>query len=240
MTVRWSVYLDLLRAYGYKYACVSVLFVLGFHFAYNFSYTWLAQWSDDHDLANFTTLPAASGGRWDRNWHYIKIYAGLGVVQTACCMTYSAIMQYRHVVTSRVIHANMLDALMRTPMSFFDTTPMGRILNRFSQDLDVLDSDLFLELEVVIEHGLFAVGITVVICVTFPPFVGVLVPLIIIFYFIQQFYIRSSCQLQRIASNNRSPVFAHFSETLSGVGVIRAHQAQNRFIHDSESKVDAF
>lgn len=58
--------------------------------------------------------------------------------------------------------------------------------------------------------------------------------------FFQQLYMRTSCQLRRISSNNRSPVYSHFSETLSGVSVIRAYQAQDRFIAESLEKIDLF
>ncbi|CAL1548929.1 unnamed protein product, partial [Lymnaea stagnalis] len=234
--VKWTVYLEILNGYGKMYAFLSAIMISAFHIAYNFSFIWLTKWNDDDKLANTTELPASSSERFDRNQYFIIVFAIFGVLQTLCCMMYACVLQYRHVVTSRVIHTQLLNGILKAPMSFFDTTPMGRILNRLSQDLDILDNDIFLELEVYIEHAMFSIGILVIICYAFPAFIAIAIPAIIIFFL--QYYVKTSCQLRRIAAKNRSPVFAHFSEMLSGVSVIRAHQQQARFIVESEAKVD--
>ncbi|GFN96899.1 multidrug resistance-associated protein 1 [Plakobranchus ocellatus] len=129
---------------------------------------------------------------------------------------------------------------MRAPISFFDTTPMGRILNRFSQDLDQLDSFVFFFLEICVEHGLFALGILAVISYAIPQLTIFTVPVVAAVYLLQRFYSRSVCRLKRLSSVNRSPVFTHFSETVSGLGVIRAHGQQSRFILENQVKVDRF
>ncbi|XP_059169468.1 ATP-binding cassette sub-family C member 2-like [Physella acuta] len=238
--VKWEVYLDIIKGYGVPYVLLTAVLICGFHVAYNAAYITLTMWIGDNHLFNNTELPDQSLERNDLNRHYILYYLIWGSIQTLCVLIYSGLFQFRHVTTCRWIHAKLINSVLRAPMSFFDTTPMGRILNRFSQDLDILDSAIFINLEIFLEHVMFALGILGIISYVFPGFLGVLFVAVFLFIIVQQYYIKTSCQLKRIASKNRSPVFAHFSETLSGLTVIRAHRQQLRFTQDSHVKVDFF
>lgn len=66
----------------------------------------------------------------------------------------------------------------------------------------------------------------------------VIVPIGLIYYFIQRFYVATSRQLKRLESVSRSPIYSHFGETVSGVQAIRAYGQQDRFTRESETKVD--
>jgi ABC-type multidrug transport system fused ATPase/permease subunit len=238
--VKWSMYWELVKGVGVGHTCLIIFLFACYHIAYNFTNIWLTNWNDDVGLSNFTSWPEDSKARKDRNVYYIGIYTALGLAQTIFVIGYSIDLQIQHVRTARKLHAELLNCIMRAPMSFFDTTPIGRILNRFSQDIEVLDNDIFIEAEISMDKAFRCLGTVIIISYTMPIFIAVVVPVIVILYVIQQFYIRTSCQLRRIASNNKSPVYAHFSETLSGVSVIRAYEAQDRFVADSQRKVDNF
>lgn len=69
-------------------------------------------------------------------------------------------------------------------------------------------------------------------------FAVVIIPIGIIYYFLQRFYVATSRQLQRLVSVSRSPIYSHFGETITGAQSIRAFGQQNRFILESERKVD--
>ena len=102
-------------------------------------------------------------------------------------------------------------------MSYFDTTPLGRIINRFSKDVDVCDNIL----PGVIQNWLnilFQALATVILIVTpIPYFILVLLPFGVLFYVVQRIFIAASRQLKRLESISRSPIYSHFGETVQGV-----------------------
>jgi ATP-binding cassette subfamily C (CFTR/MRP) protein 1 len=122
-------------------------------------------------------------------------------------------------------------------MKFFDTNPIGRIVNRFTSDLDTMDQMIPFALMDFIWCLMECITIVLLISVTTPPFIGIMVPLIGIYFFIQKIYITSSRQIKRLYSISKSPIFSHFTETTNGASTIRAYKQQKRFIQDSQDKV---
>jgi len=142
------------------------------------------------------------------------------------------------VKASEALHKSLLGSILNAPQSFFDTTPLGRILSRFSKDLysidlelsDMLDFFLFCSLSVVTSLG-------IIVFVT--PWFGVaVVPLGFLYIRFLNYFRDVSRETKRLDSISRSPVYAHFSETLGGLSTIRAYGQPGRFRDDFESKVD--
>jgi ATP-binding cassette, subfamily C (CFTR/MRP), member 1 len=115
-------------------------------------------------------------------------------------------------------------------MSFFDTTPLGRVLNRFSKDVDVVDTVLPMSMRFWLMMFFNTVGVIVTISYSTPIFLAVVLPLGIFYYFIQKFYVATSRQLKRIESVTRSPIYTHFSETITGQSTIRAYGEEQRLV----------
>src|SRR3954470_14385211 len=86
---------------------------------------------------------------------------------------------------------------------------------------------------------MIAAFILVAICVSTPIFAAFIVPLGGLYYYIQRYYLRTSRELKRLDSISRSPIYAHFQESLSGMSTIRAYGQQNRFELENEWRVDA-
>jgi ATP-binding cassette, subfamily C (CFTR/MRP), member 1 len=129
---------------------------------------------------------------------------------------------------ARDLHLKLLNNTMRLPMSFFDTTPLGRILNRFSKDVDTIDTVLPMSMRFLLMMFFNTVGVIVTIAYSTPIFLAVVLPLGIVYYFIQKFYVATSRQLKRIESVTRSPIYTHFSETITGQSTIRAYGVEQR------------
>jgi ATP-binding cassette subfamily C (CFTR/MRP) protein 1 len=138
-----------------------------------------------------------------------------------------------------ILHNIMLSHVLKSPMSFFDTTPLGRIVNRFAKDVDVVDNTLPMNLKSWIQCFFTVLATITIITISTPWFLAAIIPLGIIYYLIQRFYVATSRQLKRLESISRSPIYSHFSETLTGCTTIRAYGMQHRFILESERTVDS-
>ncbi|NXQ48294.1 MRP2 protein, partial [Catharus fuscescens] len=139
---------------------------------------------------------------------------------------------------SRIMHQQLLSNILRVPMSFFDTTPIGRIVNRFAKDIFTVDETIPMSFRSWLSCFMGIISTLVVICLATPFFAIVIVPLGIFYYFVLRFYISTSRQLRRLDSVTRSPIYSHFGETVSGLSVIRAYGHQERFLKHNEIIMD--
>ncbi|KAK7601472.1 hypothetical protein V9T40_008913 [Parthenolecanium corni] len=140
--------------------------------------------------------------------------------------------------SAKYLHNRVLRTIMRVPLTFMDITPIGRILSRFSKDTDVVDNTLPFELSDLIYCLGDVISTLFIISYSTPIFIIVIVPIGIVYFFVQRFYVATSRQLKRLESISRSPIYSHFGETVSGAQSIRAYGLKNKFIIQSEEKVD--
>ncbi|XP_075210358.1 multidrug resistance-associated protein 1-like [Lycorma delicatula] len=160
-------------------------------------------------------------------------YACFGVGQMFSVSISTLIIYLGALIASKTLHNAMLHNVFRLPMTFFNITPYGRILNRFSKDVDALDSILPVNLQGFIGIAFMVVGTLIIIGIFLPPFVLFIIPFIAIYFVVQRFYVTISRQLKRLESINRSPIYSHFEESLSGASSIRAYGVQKRFIEEN-------
>ncbi|NWY95195.1 MRP2 protein, partial [Loxia curvirostra] len=139
---------------------------------------------------------------------------------------------------SRIMHQQLLSNILRAPMSFFDTTPVGRIINRFAKDIFTVDETIPTSFRSWISCFMGIISTLIVICLATPFFAVIIIPLSIFYYFVLRFYIATSRQLRRLDSVTRSPIYSHFGETVSGLSVIRAYGHQQRFLKQNEITMD--
>lgn len=136
------------------------------------------------------------------------------------------------------MHAVLLQNILRCPMSFFDTTPLGRVLARFSADMQVIDQIIPQNLEEFLTIFTSVIATIMIICISVPWFTVMVIPLAVIYYLIQILYIATSRQMKRLESTTKSPIYSHFGETLIGVSTIRAFRQSDRFEQMCDEKVD--
>jgi ABC-type multidrug transport system fused ATPase/permease subunit len=164
---------------------------------------------------------------------FIAVFAGLGVVAVAATFLRSWLTWKGGVRAALVLHERLLKGIVRAPVSFFDSTPTGRILNRFGKDTEAVDQ--YLPNTYLDALGcLFTILTTLVVVVSTTPWTLLAVVPLGYFYFGAQKKFRAcNREVKKLENISRSPLYAHFSETLAGVSVIRAYGAQERFVGES-------
>jgi ABC-type multidrug transport system fused ATPase/permease subunit len=193
-----------------------------------FTDLWLAYWIEGRfaDSENF--------GFW------IPIYVGLAFAASFAVYGRSVFtMVCLGVTASKHLHAQLLDSVLRGPTSFFETTPSGRILNRFTSDTEMCDNTLLQNLQQWVNCVLPIISTLVIISVINPIFIPWLLFLGVFYVALYRHSVAATRDMQRLNQVSRSPIFSQFSETLSGLTTIRSFGAGPRFEATSERLVNA-
>ena len=136
------------------------------------------------------------------------------------------------------LHRNVLRSVLRAPMSFFDTTPTGRILSRFSKDMFVIDNEVANFVDVFL-WIILQLGVVVITIVVVTPWFAIALPILLFLYiYAMNYFRRVSRETKRLESISRSPVYSMFSETLGGLSTIRAYSKQDAFTSSFDSLLD--
>ncbi|XP_006558751.1 multidrug resistance-associated protein 1 [Apis mellifera] len=231
-SVKWRVYSHYFKSIGWFLSISTIIMNAIFQGFSIGSNTWLSMWSDDNLTDVNNTVDHIKQNM------YLGVYGGLGLGQGMTVLGGALFLAKGTIRASVHLFESTLQRVLRNPMSFFDQTPTGRILNRLSKDTDVIDNTLPSILRSWITCLFGVIATLVVISFSTPIFISVIIPISVIYYFVQRLYVASSRQLKRLESVSRSPIYSHFSETVSGAQMIRAFGVQERFINESESKVD--
>ncbi|KAA6391870.1 MAG: putative Multidrug resistance-associated protein, partial [Streblomastix strix] len=170
----------------------------------------------------------------------IGIYALLGVAILIFSYIRVATSAFANKRSCKIIHSDLLKSLLKSPNSFYDTTPLGRIINRFSGDIGTCDQWLIAIFNWVVTLWLGVAGQIIVVAVDTPWFLTIGIPSLIIFYFMMVLYRRAARNIIRLSAMSRSPVLSHFGETVTGAGLstIRAYQLENQWLQKFEEFVD--
>ncbi|KAI9672198.1 MAG: hypothetical protein M1831_002012 [Alyxoria varia] len=228
--VQWSVYAEYAKTSNLLAVAFYLVFLLGAQTAQMGGNVWLERWSE----AN-----ASYGGNTEVG-KYLGIYFAFGIGSAVLVVFQTLILWiFCSIEASRKLHERMAIAIFRSPMSFFETTPAGRILNRFSSDIYRVDEILARTFNMLFVNSARALFTLAVICVSTPIFVAMIIPLAFLYLYIQRYYLRTSRELKRLDSVSRSPIYAHFQESLAGLSTIRAFRQQSRFSLENEWRVDA-
>ncbi|KAG8992893.1 hypothetical protein FRB94_011203 [Tulasnella sp. JGI-2019a] len=141
--------------------------------------------------------------------------------------------------SGRRLHDRMLNAVLRAPLQFFESTPQGRIMNLFSRDQYVVDEVMVRVLAGFTRTLAVVAGIFIVIVGSFPIAVIGIIPLAYIYKEIMIYYLATSREIKRLDAVSKSPIFAWFQESLGGLSTIRAYRLQSTFIVTNEIRLDA-
>lgn len=230
-SIKKEVYINYLRHIGCFILLLTFTGYIGCRMFDIGSGLWIGSWSKDVNLPQEEQTSA-------RRTQRLVVYGVLGTCMGLLAFLGTSMLSYGTIKASRTLHENMMTCMFDAPMSFFDTTPIGRILNRVGKDIDQLDVQLPLMANVFFELFFQLMAMAVLISVVLPHFLIVAIPMAILYAFMQKFYLRTLRQLKRLEGVTRSPVVNTFGETLDGLSSIRSYNAENVFIERFLAEVD--
>ncbi|CAI0545470.1 unnamed protein product [Linum tenue] len=177
---------------------------------------WLSIWTNHSDSESYN-LP-----------FFLSVYALLSLGQVSVTLGNSYWLITSSLRAAKRLHDSMLATLLRAPMLFFHTNPLGRVINRFAKDLGEIDRNVagfannFLNQVWQLLSTFALIGIVSTLSL------WAVMPLLILFYSAYLFYQTTSREVKRLDSITRSPVYAQFGEALNGLSSIRAYKAYDR------------
>ncbi|XP_033647740.1 ATP-binding cassette sub-family C member 9-like [Asterias rubens] len=204
---------------------LSVLVLSGVNIGNNF---WLSAWSE----------AGLNNESMRTNEMYIGGYAGISGTSLLLRLLSSATLIAASLVAARAIHQKMLRNIIKAPLRFFDTTPVGRILNRFATDTNLIDSKLAQTFNTTLTSFMTCISAVIVNTIVMPYFILFFIPIAIAYVFLQRYFLTSSRELQRLDNTSKSPIFAYFSETLGGLTTIRAYKCEKRFFNTIVERIN--
>ena len=250
-SVKWDVYKTYFQMIGFSLIAFLLFSYMASNIATIFSGLWLSEWSND------ALDPQKVKDQSLRDLR-LGVYAGIGLTEALFMLLANVFMNLACIRAAKLLHNKMLEQILEAPMAFFglyldfllnkifkflfqfsDTTPIGRILNRFSKDVDTADMSLLWNVRSMFIQFFRTIVAFAMISLETPIILAAIFPLAVIYYLFQRIYIPSSRQLKRIDSTSRSPIYNHFSETVNGSTSIRAFGASEMFIKESNKRVDA-
>ncbi|XP_041696295.2 ATP-binding cassette sub-family C member 10-like [Coregonus clupeaformis] len=261
----WKVYHAYWRAVGGALAVSILLSLLLMQASKNVSDWWLSHWISNlknNGSAQSVLMPAYSsphlmlfspgGLMYPVNIRettpfanmssevkfYLTVYGSIVGANTVFTAFRAFLFAYGGIRAALVVHNRLLDTVLKATVTFFDTTPLGRVLNRFSSDLYSVDDTLPFFLNILLANIFGLLGMLVVIGYSLPWILVPLLPLGLLYHRTQRFYRHTSRDLKRLCSLTLSPVYSHFSETLSGLGTIRASSNAARFEEENERRLE--
>ncbi|VUC22540.1 unnamed protein product [Clonostachys rosea] len=226
----FAVYKRYLSTLGPVLLCLFFLLTLAYSFSDQFGTIWLKFWSDYN-----THHPD------DRSQYgfYLGIYALIQISCLVCMGGFTAVTCIQLIKNSgHVFHLRAINTLMAAPLSLFSMTPSGILLNRFAQDLNIIDT----EIEEYLSDLVICIEIScsmAVIIATASPYVALSYPFMgALLYLLQKIYLKTSRQLRFLDLETKSPIFTHLLETLSGLSTIRAFGWNNALAATNHTLVD--
>lgn len=190
------------------------------------SSTWLSVWTDE------------SSSKSHGAGFYNLIYALLSFGQVLVTLTNSFWLITSSLYAAKKLHDAMLKSILRAPMVFFHTNPLGRIINRFAKDLGDIDRNVAVFVNMFLGQVSQLLSTFVLIGIVSTISLWAIMPLLILFYAAYLYYQSTAREVKRLDSITRSPVYAQFGEALNGLSTIRAYKAYDRMARINGKSMD--
>ncbi|WFD25646.1 hypothetical protein MNAN1_000609 [Malassezia nana] len=211
---------------------------------------WLRDWARSYEYLStalvatlrtfdvFGVSDSAKDHEQDRTWFYMKGYVVIVLLFVLVSFLTDLAQYAASLQSSRLLYNRMIRALLQARPQFYDRTPIGRITNRLSRDMQDVDRELIPIVQMAVENLTSLISIIAVICWATPRFLFVLVFIMATYYLIGSLYLSSSRDLKRIESIQRSPLYTLVGETIAGTVTIRAYSDGERVMKQCLSLID--
>ena len=241
-SVPWSVYMAYMKAATWLFCAMTVLFFVlcrSLQMAASYFLTEVVDIGMEIKYLEGYNDTMLVDERWEQYEDFMMTYIKWSVIFMIFIPLSCLVLELTIIMASKNLHRKLIDSILAAPLKFFDRTPIGRVLNRLSADMKVVDENLYGSFECLLFCGLNVIGGIVMNSIFVPYFIIPVVPVFILFFVIQRFFIASCRELQRLECVTRSPVLAHVSQSLNGLATIRAFGSQKRFVAECFEKIDA-
>ncbi|CAD5185380.1 unnamed protein product [Musa acuminata subsp. malaccensis] len=208
---------------GYLYASISALSHLIFVAGQISQNSWMAAKVQDPQVSMFLL---------------IVVYLSIGFSTVLFLLSRSIFVVVLGIQSSKSLFFELMNSLFRAPMSFFDSTPIGRILSRVSSDLSLVDLDVPFSFIFSVSATLNAYSNLAVLAFVTWPVLFVSIPMVYLTIRLQRYYLVSAKELMRINGTTKSLVANHLAESISGATTIRAFEEEDRFFSKSLELID--
>ncbi|GHP06235.1 hypothetical protein PPROV_000498200 [Pycnococcus provasolii] len=181
----------------------------------------------------------------DDEWHtsssvYEIVYASLTLVSLVMILSRNIGMCLASQRASKILHRDLLGGILYAPLSFFQSNPTGRILNRFASDMEQVDESVANTLLNFVGLLATVASSVVSVAIVLPLSVVVIPPIAIIYRAFGDFFLRTSRECKRLSSTAKSPVFKALSEAMDGAETYRAFGCVDRLIAKQVTRIDCY
>ncbi|KAI9501300.1 P-loop containing nucleoside triphosphate hydrolase protein [Coemansia spiralis] len=236
--VKFEVWKTYILACGNKFFWMSIMIILIIsELILALSKYWIRVWvaSTSNSIIGFHTTDTANIQlKHHSSAYWLGIYVLIGILHTAWSAAMWLVIFFGSLKASRDIHKRLIRSIMHATPRFFDTTPIGRIINRFSGDMHTIDNGALDSIVIECTTRVISVlTIYVIVSWILPLFAIVAVTITLVYAGIAYYYLNASRELKRLESNSMSPLLSLFSELIQGVSTIRAFGTKHYYIQES-------
>ncbi|KAI6236711.1 hypothetical protein M3Y95_00187400 [Aphelenchoides besseyi] len=235
-TVRIDVYWSYLRAVGFALSGAVIFALLSMQTSKNLSDVWLSKWTKNATQTNesesFTKIffanpqsasPFVDDADREQTRYYLTVFVALAACNTCFTLLRAFLFAYGGVVAAKNMHQSLLSRVLTSTVSWWDSTPFGRVVNRLCADVYMVDDSLPFQLNIVLATAVNLAGALILSVVALP-----FLLLVVILLF--RYYRFTTCEVKRITSITLSPLHGLIIDTINGLVTIKAFRFQSRFM----------